>query len=161
MSDSEIAHAAKLQRISAVAREKLGIGEEHLEPYGHYKAKVSLKYLDSLAPRKNAKLILVTGRELDDLLQVCADADIFDAVVVENGAVLYLPSSQRSITLASSPPAGFIEILRRRGVHPLSVGRSIVATVRSQLENTREAASASSGASGWASTATPTTGQPA
>src|SRR5438067_464865 len=61
MSDIEIAQAAKLQRISAVAREKLGIGEEHLEPYGHYKAKVSLKYLDSLAPRKNAKLILITG----------------------------------------------------------------------------------------------------
>src|SRR6059058_3717140 len=61
MSDIEIAQAAKLQRISVVAREKLCIGEEHLEPYGHYKAKVSLKYLDSLAPRKNAKLILVTG----------------------------------------------------------------------------------------------------
>src|SRR5437667_12660387 len=61
MSDIEIAQAAKLQRISAVAREKLGIAEEHLEPYGHYKAKVSLKYLDSLEPRKDAKLILVTG----------------------------------------------------------------------------------------------------
>src|SRR5438046_4801886 len=61
MSDIEIAQAAKLQRISAVAREKLSNAEEHLEPYGHYKAKVSLKYLDSLAPRKNAKLILVTG----------------------------------------------------------------------------------------------------
>src|SRR5437762_7862090 len=60
-SDIEIAQAAKLQRISAVAREKLGIAEEHLEPYGHYKAKVSLKYLDTLQPRKNAKLILVTG----------------------------------------------------------------------------------------------------
>src|SRR5216110_970248 len=60
-SDIEIAQAAKLQRISAVAREKLGIAEEHLEPYGHYKAKVSLKYLDTLEPRKNAKLILVTG----------------------------------------------------------------------------------------------------
>src|SRR6266542_4051761 len=61
MSDIEIAQAAKLQRISAVAREKLGIAEEHLEPYGHYKAKVSLKYLDTLEPRKNARLILVTG----------------------------------------------------------------------------------------------------
>src|SRR6266550_3097533 len=60
-SDIEIAQAATLQRISAVAREKLGIAEEHLEPYGHYKAKVSLKYLDTLEPRKNAKLILVTG----------------------------------------------------------------------------------------------------
>src|SRR5437762_14200537 len=60
-SDIEIAQAAKLHRISAVAREKLGIAEEHLEPYGYYKAKVSLKYLDTLEPTKNAKLILVTG----------------------------------------------------------------------------------------------------
>src|SRR5687768_4154458 len=60
-SDIEIAQAAKMQRISAVAREKLGIGEEHLEPYGHYKAKVSLKYLDTLKGKKDGKLILVTA----------------------------------------------------------------------------------------------------
>src|SRR4026207_1905497 len=60
-SDIEIAQAAKLQRISAVAREKLGIAEEHLEPYGHYKAKVALKYLDTLKGKKNGKLILVTA----------------------------------------------------------------------------------------------------
>jgi formate--tetrahydrofolate ligase len=60
-SDIEIAQAAKLQRISKVAMEKLGIAEEHLEPFGHYKAKVSLKYLDSLASRPDAKLILVTA----------------------------------------------------------------------------------------------------
>src|SRR6266576_4028964 len=60
-SDIEIAQAAKLQRIAGVAREKLGIAEEHLEPYGHYKAKVSLKYLDSLKGKKNGKLILVTA----------------------------------------------------------------------------------------------------
>ena len=47
-SDIEIAQAAKLQRISKVALEKLGIAEEHLEPYGHYKAKVSLEYLETL-----------------------------------------------------------------------------------------------------------------
>src|SRR2546421_4270227 len=60
-SDIEIARAAKMHRISAVAREKLGIPEEHLEPYGHYKAKVHLEYLDSLKARKDAKLILVTA----------------------------------------------------------------------------------------------------
>src|SRR5512146_678064 len=60
-SDIEIAQAAKLQRISAVAREKLGIAEEHLEPFGHYKAKVSLKFLDSLKSRKDGKLVLVTA----------------------------------------------------------------------------------------------------
>ncbi|MEX2240564.1 MAG: formate--tetrahydrofolate ligase [Burkholderiales bacterium] len=60
-SDIEIAQAAKLQRISKVALERLGIAEEHLEPYGHYKAKVSLPYLDSLKGKKNGKLILVTA----------------------------------------------------------------------------------------------------
>ena len=60
-SDIEIAQAAKMHRIAAVAREKLGIAEEHLEPYGHYKAKVSLKHLDSLKGKKDGKLILVTA----------------------------------------------------------------------------------------------------
>jgi formate--tetrahydrofolate ligase len=60
-SDIEIAQAAKLQRISRVALERLGIAEEHLEPYGHYKAKVSLKYLDSLKGKKDGKLVLVTA----------------------------------------------------------------------------------------------------
>src|SRR3982750_1941332 len=60
-SDIEIAQAAKMQRIAAVAREKLGIAEEHLEPYGHYKAKVSLKYLDTLKSKKDGKLVLVTA----------------------------------------------------------------------------------------------------
>jgi formate--tetrahydrofolate ligase len=60
-SDIEIAQAAKMQRIAAVAREKLGIAEEHLEPYGHYKAKVALKYLDTLKGKKDGKLVLVTA----------------------------------------------------------------------------------------------------
>ena len=60
-SDIEIAQAAKLQRISKIALEKLGIAEDHLEPYGHYKAKVSLKYLDSLKGKPDGKLILVTA----------------------------------------------------------------------------------------------------
>jgi len=60
-SDIEIAQKAKLERISKIALSKLGIPEEHLEPYGHYKAKVSLKYLDSLKQKPNAKLVLVTA----------------------------------------------------------------------------------------------------
>jgi formate--tetrahydrofolate ligase len=60
-SDIEIAQAAKLQRISKVALEKLGIAEEHLEPYGHYKAKISLPFLDTLKSKKDGKLILVTA----------------------------------------------------------------------------------------------------
>ncbi len=60
-SDIEIAQAARLQRISKVAAEKLGIAEEHLVPYGHYKAKVSLEYLDTLRNRPDGKLVLVTA----------------------------------------------------------------------------------------------------
>ncbi|MEJ2435955.1 MAG: formate--tetrahydrofolate ligase, partial [Pseudolabrys sp.] len=60
-SDIEIAQAAKLQRISKVALDKLGIAEDHLEPYGHTKAKISLEYIDSLKGKKDGKLILVTA----------------------------------------------------------------------------------------------------
>src|SRR5467141_953016 len=60
-SDIEIAQKARLERISKIALAKLGIPDEHLEPYGHFKAKVSLEYLDGLKPRPNAKLVLVTA----------------------------------------------------------------------------------------------------
>ena len=60
-SDIEIAQAGKMERIAKIARERLGISEEHLEPYGHYKAKISLPYLDTLKDKKNGKLILVTA----------------------------------------------------------------------------------------------------
>ncbi len=60
LSDIEIAQQAKLQRITRIA-EKLGIPEEHLVPYGHYKAKVSLEFVDSVATKKDGKLILVTA----------------------------------------------------------------------------------------------------
>src|SRR3954467_15604210 len=61
LSDIEIAQNARMQRISVLARERLGIAEEHLEPYGHFKAKLSLDYLDSLRNRADGKLILVTA----------------------------------------------------------------------------------------------------
>jgi formate--tetrahydrofolate ligase len=60
-TDIEIAQQAEMLRIAAVALDKLGIADEHLEPYGHYKAKISLAYVDSLADRPDGKLILVTA----------------------------------------------------------------------------------------------------
>jgi formate--tetrahydrofolate ligase len=60
-SDIDIAQKATLQRVAALAADKLGIADEHLEPYGHYKAKISLDYLDTLADRPDGKLILVTA----------------------------------------------------------------------------------------------------
>jgi formate--tetrahydrofolate ligase len=59
-SDIEIAQKAKMLRINEVAA-KLGIPEEQLEPYGHYKAKVSLDYIDTLKDRPDGRLILVTA----------------------------------------------------------------------------------------------------
>jgi len=59
-SDIEIAQQATMQRITQVAA-KVGVPEESLEPYGHYKAKISLEYLNSLKDRPDGKLILVTA----------------------------------------------------------------------------------------------------
>ena len=61
LSDIEIAQRAEPRRIVEVAREKLGIGEEHLDPYGHYKAKLSLDFIRSLEDRPDGELILVSG----------------------------------------------------------------------------------------------------
>ena len=60
-SDIEIAQAARMRPILDIAREKLGIAPENLEPYGHYKAKVSLDYIKRLQDRPNGKLILVSA----------------------------------------------------------------------------------------------------
>jgi formate--tetrahydrofolate ligase len=60
-SDIEIAREAKLQNILEIAKKKLNIEEKFLEPYGHYKAKLSFDYINSLDKNKNGKLILVTA----------------------------------------------------------------------------------------------------
>jgi formate--tetrahydrofolate ligase len=60
-SDIEIAQAAKMRPIIDIAREKLGISAENLAPYGHYKAKVSMDFVKSLASRPNGKLIVVSA----------------------------------------------------------------------------------------------------
>ena len=57
----EIAQAAKLRPITALAQDRLGIPEEALEPFGRYKAKLSLGYIDSLRDRPDGKLVLVTA----------------------------------------------------------------------------------------------------
>jgi formate--tetrahydrofolate ligase len=60
-SDIEISQAAKKRPILDVARERLGIGAENLEPYGHYKAKVSMDFVKSIQSRPDGKLILVSA----------------------------------------------------------------------------------------------------
>jgi hydroxymethylpyrimidine pyrophosphatase-like HAD family hydrolase len=73
------------------------------------------------------KLIMVTGRELPELQTVFPHLDLFDWVVAENGALLYCPGSKEEKPLTPPPPEPFVELLRKRGVSPLSVGRGIVA----------------------------------
>jgi len=60
-SDIEIAQSAKLRPIIDIARERLGISPDNLEPYGHYKAKVSMDFIKSLKGQSNGKLILVSA----------------------------------------------------------------------------------------------------
>jgi formate--tetrahydrofolate ligase len=60
-SDIEISQAAKKRPIVEIARERLGIGAENLEPFGHYKAKVSMDFIKSIQGRPNGKLILVSA----------------------------------------------------------------------------------------------------
>jgi hydroxymethylpyrimidine pyrophosphatase-like HAD family hydrolase len=74
------------------------------------------------------RLVLVTGRELDDLERVCPRLDLFEYVVAENGALLYHPATCAETPLAARPPDFFVAALRRKGVRPVSVGRVIVAT---------------------------------
>ncbi len=61
LSDIEIAQRATLRRIDQLARDRLGIADDYLVPYGHHKAKIDLGYLRSLHDRPDGKLVLVTA----------------------------------------------------------------------------------------------------
>ncbi len=61
MSDIEIAQKSNKKRIIDLALEQYAIPSEHLDPYGHYKAKLSLEYIDSLKQNQDGKLILTTA----------------------------------------------------------------------------------------------------
>lgn len=74
------------------------------------------------------KLLLVTGRQLPDLENVCPCLEIFDRVVAENGALIFDPTSREERVLADPPPRKFLDRLLERQIVPLSIGRVIVAT---------------------------------
>src|SRR5438093_5151628 len=94
--------------------------------------KVTERTIEALIDVKKSgrKLILVTGRELDDLLKTFPRVDLFDRVVVENGGLMYRPATREERKLAERPPEDFVHELIRRGIQPVSVGRVIVATWR-------------------------------
>ncbi|HVZ70809.1 MAG TPA: HAD-IIB family hydrolase [Polyangia bacterium] len=74
------------------------------------------------------RVVLVTGRRIEDLKEVFGEVGICDLVVAENGGLIYAPASQEVTALAEAPDARFVEALRARGVNDLAVGRAIVAT---------------------------------
>jgi hydroxymethylpyrimidine pyrophosphatase-like HAD family hydrolase len=74
------------------------------------------------------KLILVTARELRELLEIFPQARLFDYVVAENGAVMHQPATRESEILAPAPSEILLQELARRRVYPLAVGSSIITT---------------------------------
>ena len=74
------------------------------------------------------RLLLVTGRELGELCQLFPQADMFERIIAENGALLYRPLTLDCRLLAEKPPEHFVEALRTRGVQPIRAGKVIVAT---------------------------------
>src|ERR1041385_3531200 len=80
--------------------------------------------------KSGRKLILVTGRELDELIKVFPRLGLFDRVVAENGALLYRPATREERRLAERPPDKFWQELVKRDAERVSVGRVIVATWR-------------------------------
>ncbi|MFC4113458.1 HAD hydrolase family protein [Nonomuraea zeae] len=81
-----------------------------------------------LLSRAGIKLLLVTGRELDDLLTVFPHPGLFDLVVAENGGLLHDPHQRTTDTLADPPPTELAERLRDEGVTPLGIGHVVLAT---------------------------------
>lgn len=73
------------------------------------------------------RLIMVTGRELDDLIRVCPRLDLFDLVVAENGAILYEPGTKLEAVLSGGPSLDLVNRLKAAGEPDVSVGRSIIA----------------------------------
>lgn len=94
------------------------------------KGQVSATTLTALQRLRESgrKLILVTGRQLDELAQILPQLDWFDCVVAENGALLYWPGTGEEQLLGDRPPAAFIQALQQRQGASLAVGRVIVAT---------------------------------
>ena len=75
------------------------------------------------------RLLMVTGRELEELLGIFPHVELFDRIVAENGALVYRPQTKEVQVLAEPPPEEFVRRMRAGKAERLSVGHVIVATV--------------------------------
>lgn len=96
-----------------------------------HNARVDDATLQALARFRDSgrRLVMVTGRELEELKQIFPQLDLFESVVAENGALLYRPATGELKLLCEPPPPIFAQRLREKNVASLSVGQVIVATV--------------------------------
>lgn len=85
------------------------------------------------------KLLLVTGRRLQELLDTFPEVGYFDLAVVENGALLYTPETKQEQILSEAPSERFIEALRQRNIQPLAIGHAIIATWDSEKDKVLDA----------------------
>lgn len=74
------------------------------------------------------KIVLVTGREMRDLVEVFPSYKIFDYIIAENGALIHETGTGKEQMLGPAPDPSFVQALQEKGVHPISVGKVIVAT---------------------------------
>ncbi|MCF6157836.1 MAG: DUF87 domain-containing protein [wastewater metagenome] len=97
-----------------------------------FQGKVNGKTLSALERLRNSgrKLILVTGRILDDLIYIFPHINIFDRVIAENGAVIYRPFLREEKLLCERLPEKLAFELCKKGVDSLSVGQSIISTIQ-------------------------------
>ncbi len=85
------------------------------------------------------KLVLVTGRELDDLLETFPEAAVYDRIVAENGGVLYRTETRARELLTQPADERLVRALRERHVEPLSVGEAVIATGEPRQQEALEA----------------------
>jgi hydroxymethylpyrimidine pyrophosphatase-like HAD family hydrolase len=98
----------------------------------------SIEALRALAA-SGRKLVLVTSRQLRDLLDVFPEARLFDYLVLENGAVVHRPVTRESAILAHAPAETLIHELRRRQIGPLAIGSATISTDTNHREAVEEA----------------------
>jgi HAD superfamily hydrolase (TIGR01484 family) len=80
--------------------------------------------------RSGRRLLLLTGRTLEELAKDCPNLGLFDCIVLENGGVLYVPASRQSIVLCAPTALALIPRLQELGVEPVIQGRALVASRR-------------------------------
>jgi HAD superfamily hydrolase (TIGR01484 family) len=92
--------------------------------------RVSARTVEALRQLRESgrRLLLVSGRELNELLALFPEHTLFDRIVAENGALVWAPDTREERLLAEPPPPQLVERLKKLGVSPLSVGRVIIAT---------------------------------